>query len=75
MDSWTTNVRVSTNTGGRRRQWTEEEKLRIVAESLSAVQPPSGRMEIVSANGRRVIVDAGVDTPALGRVLDMLERR
>ena len=106
---------------GRRRRWSEEEKLRIVTESVSgprmgsvtarrygitrsllavwrrrfcvgraadaalvpAVVVPetassatrSGRMEIVSSNGRRIIVDAGVDVAALGRVLDVLERR
>lgn len=107
---------------GRRRRWTEEEKLRIVTESLSgprlvsmtarrngiarsllvtwrrqfgvrvadgsglvpAVVVPATaaksataptRMEIVAANGRRIIVDAGVDVAALGRVLDVLERR
>lgn len=104
---------------GRRRRWTEEEKLRIVSESLSgprlvsmtarrygltrsllaswrrqfgvrAVSSGSGlvpavvvperstassRMEIVAANGRRIIVDAGVDAAALSRVLDVLERR
>ena len=106
---------------GRRRRWSEEEKLRIVTESLSgprmgsvtarrygiarsllsvwrrqfcvqraadaalvpAVVVPetaspatrSSRMEIVSSNGRRIIVDAGVDVAALGRVLDLVERR
>ncbi len=106
---------------GRRRRWTEEEKLRIVTESLSGprmgsvtarrygisrsllvtwrrrlgvrvagassfvpavVEPergevpsPSSRMEIISANGRRIIVEAGVDVRALSRVLDVLERR
>jgi transposase len=112
---------------GRRRRWTEEEKLRIVMESLSgsrqvaptarrhglsrslltkwrrqfqvevdgaAVSPgfmpavvvaagpaqpglasTSSQMEIVVANGRRVIVEAGVDIAALERVLDLLERR
>jgi transposase len=106
---------------GRRRRWTEEEKLRIVTESLSgprlgsvtarrygiarsllatwrrrfgvraagasrfvpavvvperaAAPSPSSRMEIVAANGRRIIVDAGVDVAALARVLDLLERR
>jgi transposase len=109
---------------GRRRRWTEDEKMRIVAESLSGprlglatarrygiarsllavwrrqfavrsagaahlmpavvVPPtaasstgswPTGRMEIVSLSGRRVIVDAGVDGAALARVLDVLERR
>ena len=104
---------------GRRRRWTEEEKLRIVGESLSDPRqvsstarrygiarslllawrrqfgvravgseaglmpvvmvperaPGSSRMEIVSSNGRRIIVDAGVDEAALERVLDVLERR
>jgi transposase len=106
---------------GRRRRWTEEEKLRIVTESLRgprlgsvtarrygiarsllatwrrrfgvqaagasrfvpAVVVPersgtafqSSRMEIVAANGRRIIVEAGVDVAALGRVLDLLEGR
>lgn len=106
---------------GRRRRWTEEEKLRIVLESLSGprlglatarrygiarsllstwrrrfdveavgtsrfspavVVPerapapsPSSRMEIVALSGRRIIVDVGVDVSALGRVLDVLERR
>jgi transposase len=112
---------------GRRRRWTEDEKLRIVTESLSGprqvastarryglsrsllttwrrqfrvqaadgeasavfvpavvvpeqpAQPAptslSSRMEIVVANGRRIVVDAGVDVAALGRVLALLERR
>jgi transposase len=105
---------------GRRRRWTDEEKLRIVTESLSgprlgsltarrygiarsllstwrrrfgvaaagasrfvpavvvperAGASPSSRMEIVVSNGRRIIVDAGVDAAALSRVLDVLERR
>lgn len=106
---------------GRRRRWTEDEKLRIVMESLSgprlglatarrygiarsllstwrrrfrvemagasrfvpAVVVPErslapstlSRMEIVAPNGRRIIVDAGVDAAALSRVLDVLERR
>ena len=34
-----------------------------------------GRMVIVLPGGRRVIVDAGVDSAALARVLDVLERR
>lgn len=106
---------------GRRRRWTEDEKLRIVMESLSgprlgletarrygiarsllstwrrrfrvevsgasrfvpavvvpervAAPSTSSRMEIVATNGRRIIVDVGVDVAALGRVLDVLERR
>jgi transposase len=112
---------------GRRRRWSEDEKLRIVAESLSGprlvsatarrygISPsllytwrrafraerigaegsapgfvpamiipetrpragasPTGRMEIVVANGRRIIVDAGVDAAALARVVEVLDRR
>ena len=114
---------------GRRRCWTEDEKVKIVLESLQAprlvsatarrhgisrslllswrralraertdagsasgfmpavivpeppktaaatVEPGEGRMEIVLARGRRVIVNAGVDAAALARVLDVLERR
>ena len=114
---------------GRRRRWSEEEKLKIVLESLRAPRqvaatarqygisrsllinwrrsfrpkrhddpegqqlgfvpamvvpetaptvsavPTRGRMVIVIANGRRVIVDSGVDTAALARVLEVLERR
>ena len=108
---------------GRRRRWTEEEKLRIVSESLRGPRlvsstarryeitrsllmtwrrqfgvratvggagfvpavvvaeasarsaAASSRMEIVAANGRRIIVEAGVDVAALSRVLDVLERR
>lgn len=36
--------------------------------------PPCGRMEVVSANGRRVIVDRDVDVDALLRILRGLER-
>jgi hypothetical protein len=32
-------------------------------------------MEIIVTNGRRIIVEAGVDVAALSRVLDVLERR
>ena len=112
---------------GRRRRWSEDEKLRIVAESLSGprlvsatarrhgispgllytwrrafrvkpigvddsapgfvpaivvaeAQPGTprgaiGRMEIVVAKGRRIIVDAGVDAAALARVIEVVERR
>jgi transposase len=117
---------------GRRRRWSEEEKLRVVLESLagprlvsatarrhgisrslltrwrrefrperrdepvagfmpavvvpetakapatmpvSSPKPGAGRMEIVLGRGRSVVVDASVDPDALGRVLDVLERR
>ena len=43
----------------------------IVAEG----QPATGRMEIVLAGGRRVIVDRAVDGPALARVISVLEQR
>jgi transposase len=109
---------------GRRRRWSEEEKLRIVAESLSGprlvsatarrygistsllftwrracrqstsqtadngfvpavvvpdVRPAapagSGRIEIVLANRRRVIVDGGVNIAVLSQLVEALERR
>ncbi|HUK08479.1 MAG TPA: transposase [Stellaceae bacterium] len=114
---------------GRRRRWSEDEKLRIVLESLKAPRQASstarrhgispsllfawrrsmqverrdasdgtpsfvpamvvtdkpsaeastgaakGRMVIILGNGRRVIVDAGVDPVALARVLEVVERR
>lgn len=117
---------------GRRRRWSEDEKLRIVVESLAGprlvsatarrhglsrsqllawrrafaasrsapaapsfvpavvvcepkptsarasrapASPGSGRIEIVLGKGRRVIVDTGVETEVLSRVLDVLERR
>jgi transposase len=108
---------------GRRRRWSEAEKLRIVEESLSGPrlasatarrhgisnqllfswrkayragqlgvpagfvpamivsEPPEkatgsgcGRIEIVSTNGRRVLVDGDVEVEALLRVLRGLER-
>jgi transposase len=130
MDSHTQSAqvrRLEVVETGRRRRWTEDEKLRIVTESLSgprltsatarrygispgllyawrrafraapigmedsapgfvsAVVVPeipagsgrssTGRMEIVVAKGRRIIVDASVDAAALARVLQVLERR
>ena len=122
---------------GRRRAWSEDEKARIVLESLAGPrlvsatarrhgisrsqlltwrrtfkpeplaadrapgrtptfvpmvvtpEPPSvalpgvtkpdraraGRVEIVLARERRLIVDAAIDTVALARILDVLERR
>jgi transposase len=52
----------------------------IAAEIGAAGSPPTslptgGRMEIVLAATRRIIVGADVDAAALGRVLDVLERR
>jgi transposase len=47
------------------------------AESSSSLSRPvaaPGRIEIVLARGRRVIVDNGVDAAALARVLAVLER-
>jgi transposase len=109
---------------GRRRRWSEEEKLRIVEESYSAPrqasatarrhgisnqllfawrkahregrlgasdvcgfvpamivpeqpkkgpEPAGGRMEVVSVNGRRVIVEPGVDVEVLLRIMRGLE--
>ena len=44
-------------------------------DPVAAGPPAPGRMEIVLAGGRRVIVDRAVDGPALARVLAVLERR
>ncbi|MFI4972163.1 MAG: IS66-like element accessory protein TnpA [Hyphomicrobiales bacterium] len=41
----------------------------------SASSLVGGRMEVVSANGRRIIVGPDVDAGALKRVLDAIERR
>jgi transposase len=119
---------------GRRRRWSDAEKLRIVSESMSGrrlvsatarrhgmsrslltkwrklhgegrlfggegaapsfapvivsreppfASPPSvgarpgsdaARIEIVLTNGRRIVIDAGVDAVALARVLSIVER-
>lgn len=55
-----------------------EEFVPVVAEAPSAVAGPpllrgAGRMEIVSLNGRRVIVDSEVDVSALVRLVQGLE--
>ena len=49
----------------------------IVPEAVAptTTMAASGRMEVMSANGRRVVVGADVDTAALLRVLEALERR
>ena len=130
MDSHTDSAqvrRLEVVQTGRRRRWSEDEKLRIVLESLqgprqasstarrhgispsllfawrrafgaihgasdqragfvpAVVRPEdrtasprataTGRMVIVLAGGRRIIVDAGVDAAALARVLEALEPR
>ena len=68
---------------GRRRRWSAAEKLRIVEESFSGMivaeqpekgsGPGCGRIEIVSANGRRVIVDCDIDVETLLRIMRGLE--
>ena len=130
MDSHTDSAqihRLEVVQTGRRRRWSEDEKLRIVLESLQEPRQASatarrhgispsllftwrrafgakptaasrsgpgfvpavviseqgktsltatvGRMVIVLAGSRRIIVDAGVDSAALARVLDVLERQ
>jgi transposase len=50
----------------------------VVPDDPGAASPGvagKGRMVVVLGNGRRVIVDAGVDTAALARVIEVLERR
>ena len=44
-------------------------------DGVAQVPPTAGRMEIVLAGGRRVIVDRAVDPSALARVIGVLERR
>ena len=44
-------------------------------DDVAVGAPATGRMEIVLAGGRRVIVDQAVDGPALARVIAVLERR
>jgi UDP-N-acetylmuramyl tripeptide synthase len=48
----------------------------ILAEMVPASAPPtSGRIEVVTRTGYRVMVDGAVKGQALARVLDVLERR
>lgn len=135
MDSHTISAlkRLEVVETGRRRRWPEEEKARIVLESMTAPRlvaatarrygisrsllltwrraltadraksegsfvravvaegsvpsmalplprttPPSvnrQRIEIELTSGRRVIIDAGVDVEALGRIIEALDRR
>ena len=49
--------------------------LAAAVEPAVAATPTSGQMVIVVGRDRRVIVDAGVDSAALARVLQVLERR
>ena len=50
----------------------------FVPVMVETAPPPAivdaGRMEIVLLSGRRILVDAGVDVAALGRVVAVLER-
>lgn len=47
----------------------------IAAEPSSAPPRPSGRIEIVLGESRRIIIDEDVSTAALVRVIGVLERR
>ena len=46
----------------------------MAASSGAPAPGAAGRMEVVGANGRRVIVDRDVDVEALIRVVQALER-
>jgi transposase len=48
----------------------------LVADEPALLQPngAGGRMEVVSANGRRIVVGADFDAHALRRLLDVVER-
>lgn len=54
---------------------TEAAQVQDAPRSLRAPRRRAGLIEIELAGGRRVRVDAEVDVDALGRVLDLLERR
>jgi hypothetical protein len=47
----------------------------VVPDVRPAVPVLSGRIEMVLANGRRVIVDGGVDIAVLSHLVEALERR
>lgn len=47
----------------------------VVPDVRPEVAPLSGRIEIVLVNGRRVIIEAGVDIAALSQLIAVLERR
>jgi hypothetical protein len=47
----------------------------VVPDVRPAVPTSSGRIEIVMANRRRMIVDGGVDIAALCQLVEALERR
>ena len=47
----------------------------VVPDVRPAVPAGSGRIEIVLANRRRVIVDAGIDIAVLSQLVEALERR
>lgn len=51
------------------------EELRAPSSETDCDRVRQGRMVIVLGGKRRVIVDSDVDAAALGRVLDVLERR
>ena len=46
----------------------------VVEEHRAARAPAPSRIEVVTPNGYRVLVDAGVDEAALARVLSVLAR-
>ncbi|WP_342359599.1 IS66 family insertion sequence element accessory protein TnpB [Terrarubrum flagellatum] len=45
------------------------------APAVEHANAGASRLEIVLTNGRRVIVDTGVDVEALGRIVAVLDRR
>jgi transposase len=46
----------------------------VVPEAAPALQGDPSRVEIVLANGRRLVVDAGIDVVAVARLVAILER-
>ena len=47
----------------------------VTADQPAGLAPASERIEIELPNGCRIRVDAAIDSKALGRILDVLERR
>ena len=78
-DKHTMKHRISRGTGSSNPAPSSKESANFRSLGRSIVElvrrPNGGRMEIVLRNGRRIVVDASVDSAALDRVINVLERR
>jgi transposase len=75
--TWRRSFRLESNGADAQQQVGFVPAMVIAAETppMATAAPASGQMVIIVGKDRRVIVDAGVDTAALARVLEVLERR